>query len=270
MSAFLGPAGNMIELPIYNAKPSVSHDRLVSMKRTLGGRVKVQRGPRPRRVWTVNSERLTPAESAALMALEQGGTPPWVWVEPLARVTNLYSPEQSVLALGTWTGTGMVEGGAVSVDGVMAPRSVLHASGGTVNFGYRSGSPDRPAVVPGVPISVSAYLRGTGEFCMSWQDWSGTGISASTMAYSNTTLTRVSRVNRTPPAGAATVHFWATGVLQAAMPALTWTKELADWSVGRGCNRALIEGLSEAGEEAIYDNPGASRSALSFTIREVG
>ena len=271
MSAFLGTAGNLIELPIYNAKPTVAHDRAASTKRTLGGRVKVLRGARPRRVWTVSSERLTPAESAAIMALELGGTPPWVWVEPLARVTNLLSPEQSVLAPGTWSGTGVVQGGSVRVGGAFSPRSVSHADGGFVDFIFRAaGDVDQPAVVPGIPVSVSAYLRGSGVLGISWRNYANTPISNNQKSYNNASLARVSMVNLIPPAGAATAYIWASGITQAAMPALTWTKGLADWSVGRGCNRAVIEGLSEAGQEAIFADPGASRSALSFTIREVG
>jgi hypothetical protein len=270
MSAFLGTAGSLIELPIYNAKPTVSHDRTVSTKRTLGGRVKVQRGARPRRAWTVTSERLTPAESAAMMALELGSTPPWVWVEPLARVTNLLSPEQSVLAPGTWSGTGVVEGGSVKIGAAYSPRSVSHSAGGTVNFAFRDGEADRPAVVPGIPVSVSAYLRGSGDLGISWRDYGNAVISSNQKSYSNSSLGRVSMVNLVVPAGAATAHIWATGFTQAAMPALTWTKALADWSVGRGCNRVVVEGLSEAGQEALYADPGASRSGLSFTIREVG
>jgi hypothetical protein len=163
-----------------------------------------------------------------------------------------------------------VEAGAVSVDGVMAPRSVAHATGGTVDFGYRAGVADRPVVVPGVPVTASVYVRGTGVLGLSWRDWSGAVISESTAAYANASMARASRINRTPPAGAASVRFWATGVLQAAMPALSWTPDLAPWSIGRGCNRVTVDGLSEAVQLAVIADPYMRRSGISFTVREVG
>lgn len=270
MSSYLGPIGGMVPFEYYKGGLDVSADRPVKSIRTLGGRVKVQRGPLSRRTWSVSLDHLNPAELSALTALEMGGTPPFVFVEPMARVTNLFSPEQSVLMPGTFSGAGVVAGGSVNVGGVMAPRSVLHASGGTVDFGYRDGVADRPVVVPGVPVTVSAYVRGTGLLGVSWRDWSGAVISESTAAYSNATLARSSMVNLVPPANAATVRFWATGMLQAAMPALSWTPAVQSWAVGRGCNRVILEGLSEGINRVIYAAPDQSRSSLSFTVREVG
>lgn len=270
MPAYLGPVGGLVSLGGMSA-PGIKMIRESSDKVTLGGRLKTQRAARPRREWSVSTHGLLkPQDTAAVLALEMGGVPPWVWVEPFAQVTNVYSPEQSLLMPGTFSGAGVVEGGAVSVDGVTSPRSVLHASGGTVDFGYRAGAADRPAVVPGLPVTVSAYIRGTGVLGVSWRDWSGGIISESTTAYSNPVLARASRVNRTPPPGAATVRFWATGVLQAAMPAISWTPDLAAWSIGRGCNRAVVDGLSEAVKLAVIAEPYMRRSGISFTVREVG
>ncbi|WDF32255.1 hypothetical protein PTW37_10250 [Arthrobacter agilis] len=212
----------------------------------------------------------TPAEAANLQALVEGGKPPWVWVEPYAQVTNLLSPGQSVLAAGTWSGAGFVEGGAVlSADGVFSPRSVLHPTGGTVDFGYRSGAMDRPAVVPDQIVRFSAYLRGTGTLRVSFRDWAGQILKETQASYSSTTLARAS-VASLPPAGAVSCRVWVTGALQAALPAFTWTADLAAWSVGRGCNRVSVDGLSEAVQLAVADSPALRRSAITFTIREVG
>ncbi len=269
MTAYLGPVGSLASFKCPSAV-SIDQTRPASYRTTLGGRVKAQRGPLSRRQWSVDISTATPEQVANLHAMVEAGIPPWVWVEPYAQVTNLLSPEQSVLMPGTFSGTGVLEGGAVSVGGVMSPRSVLHATGGTVDFGYRTGVPDRPVVVPGVPVSVSAYVRGAGILGLSWRDWSGAVISEQTAAYSNAALARVSMANLTPPAGAATVRVWATGALQAAMPALSWTPVLAPWSIGRGCNRAVVDGLSEAVQLAVIDEPSLRRSGISFTVREVG
>lgn len=269
MTAYLGPAGFLAPFKCPSAV-STDQSRPSSSRTTLGGRVKAQRGPVSRRQWSVDISTATPAQVSNLHAMVEAGTPPWVWVEPYAQVTNVYSPEQSLLMPGTFSGAGVVEGGAVNVDGVMAPRSVLHATGGTVDFGYSDGAPDRPAVVPGVPVTVSAYLRGAGVLGLSWRDWAGAVITESTTAYSNAVLARVAMANRTPPAGAATVRIWATGAMQAAMPALTWTPDIAAWSIGRGCNRVVVDGLSEAVQLAVVAEPYMRRSGISFTVREVG
>lgn len=269
MTAYLGAAGSLVPFKCPSSV-GIGAARPSSARLTLGGRVKVQRGALSRREWSVDIGTATPDEIANLQALELGGTPPWVWVEPYAQVTNMFSPEQSVLLSGTYSGAGWVEGGAVSVDGASAPRSASHSTGGTVDFGFRGGVSDRPVVVSGVPVTVSVYARGAGVFGVSWRDWANAVISESTTAYSSATLTRQSRAGLVPPAGAATARVWVTGAFQVAMPALSWTRDLGVWSVGRGCNRVVLEGLSEAVQIAAVSDPSLRRSGLSFTVREVG
>lgn len=269
MGAWIGPKGGLVEVLQYRGDLSVQADRPSRSLTTLGGRVKVQRGVRARRVWDAGVEGLTPAESASLLSLEAGGEPPWTWVDPYAQVTNVLTPEQSLVMPGTWSGTDVVEGGAVTVDGVRSPRSVSHSAGGFVDFTYRSaGEPDQPAVIPGLPVSVSVYVRGSGDLGISWRDYTNTPISSNQKSYTHADMARVSMVNLIPPAGAVSAYIWVSGFTQAAMPALTWTKALTAWGPGRGCNRVVVEGLSEAVQQA--SSTGESYSAVSFTIREVG
>lgn len=270
MTAYLGPVGGLVPFEYYVGGLSVETARPFNAITTLGGNVKIQRGPASRRSWSVSIDHLSPAELSALTALEMAATPPFVFVEPKARISNVLSPEQSVLMPGAWSGSGFTAGGAVSVDGVMAARSVMNASGGTVDFGFRDGVADRPAVVPRMPVSASAYVRGSGYLGLSWRDWSGATISETTEAYNNASLARASISNRIPPSGAVSVRFWATGVTQAALPAVTWTSAVQSWAHGRGCNRVVMEGLSEAVNRVYYAAPNQSRSSLSFTLREVG
>ncbi|MDQ0854777.1 hypothetical protein QFZ79_002888 [Arthrobacter sp. V4I6] len=270
MPAYLGPIGGLI--PLRGMKASaVTSVRDSTDKVTLGGRLKIQRGLRSRREWSVSTHGLLrPQDTAGLLALDAGGTPPWVWVDPYAQVTNMFTPEQSVLRPGTWGGTGVVEGGsAVAADGVMAVRTILHASGGYMEFGYRDGVLDSPPVIPGIPITYSLYVRGEGSLNLSYRDWSGAALSERNDAYSHSTFARESRTT-TPPAGAASVYMWVTGALQAGNPALTWTPAAAEWGLGHGCKRAVVQGLSEAVQYASRDTPGLRRSGISFTVREVG
>lgn len=269
MSAYLGPAGGLVPFRCPSAV-GINTDRAQSFKTTLAGRVKVQQGPVTRRQWQVELGSATPQEIANLQALVEAGTPPWVWVEPYAQVTNLFTPEQSTLASGTWSGSGMSEAGAVTVGGIQSPRSVAHADGGRVTLGFRDGVAARPPVVPGVPVSVSAYVRGAGWLVVSWRGWDGGELSSEPVSYDHAAMRRVSLTNRTPPAGAASAEVSISGMRQAAMPCLSWTSEAPAWSIGRGCTRAVAEGLSESVQSAVRDLPYRRRSALSFTVREVG
>ncbi len=270
MSAWIGPVGGLVEVLQYKGSLSVATARPTKAQTTLGGRVKVQRGPRSRRVWDASVDGVSPAEAAGLLSLDAGSTPPWVWVDPYAQVTNLLSPEQSVLAAGTWSGTGVLEGGsAVAPDGVRAQRTVLHATGGSMGFALRDGAIDSPPVLPGMPITYSLYVRGTGSLFISYRDWSGAILTEPGVSYSNATFAR-SSFQSTPPAGAASAHVRVTGALQAGNPALTWTPDVAEWAVGHGCNRAVVEGLSEAIQRASATDADGRWSSLSFTVREVG
>lgn len=267
MPAYLGPSGSLVE---FKCSTTVSEDRPTSSRRTMGGLVKVQRGKLSRRTWDVDVSTASPAEIASLAALLQGGTPPWVYVDPYAQVTNLYTPEQSVLMPGTWdTSVAFLEGGSVTVDGLTLPRSVNIATANTIRFGYVNSVKKSPAAMPGVRVYASAYLRGTGNLVLTYQDYSGASVGSASLAYNNATLAR-SSVSGIPPAGTASVQFNASGCLQAAGPSITWTDTLADWSVGRGCLSSVSEGLSEAVQMAVRESNYLRRSQVSFTIREIG
>lgn len=269
MTAYLGPLGLLASFKCPSASSS-DQSRPATYRTTMGGRVKAQRGPLSRREWSVDIGTATPGQVANLLSIVEAGTPPWVWVEPYAPVTNLLTPEQSVLAAGTWSGTGVVEGGsAVASDGVISPRTLLHATGASMGFALRDGAIDSPPVLPGVPIVFSVYIRGAGSLTISYRDWSGAILTEPNVSYSNAAFARAS-YQSTPPAGAASAHVRVSGALQAGNPALTWTPDVAEWSLGRGCNRAVVDGLSEALQLAVVDEPSLRRSGISFTVREVG
>lgn len=266
MSAYLGPAGGLVPFLCPSAV-GISTDRAMSYWTTLVGRVKVQRGPAARRQWSVDIGSATPGELANLQALEQTGTPPWIWVEPYAQVTNLLTPDQSTLAPGTWSSsTGATQGGPVTVDGVVVPRSVVAVNGGNIDAGFNA----RPPVVRGVPVSASAYVRGVGSLVLQWRDWNDASLGSFTQAFDHDVMTQVKIDGRNPPVGAVTARLLINGLRQAAMPAVTWTTTAPDWAMGRGCTKAVVEGLSESVQHAVRDHDHLRLSGLSFTVREVG
>lgn len=236
----------------------------------MGGRIKVQRSKVTRRTWSVDVATASPAELASLMALHQGGTPPWVYADPYAQVTNMYTPEQSLLMPGTWDpSVAFVEAGAVTVGDLVLPRSVTIGSANTIRFGYTSGVKVSPAALPGIRVTGSAYLKGNGSLVLTYQDSSNVSLGSASVGYNNSTLARVS-VGGVPPAGTASVQLNASGCTLAAGPAVTWTDSVAAWSIGRGCSSALTEGLAEAVQIAVREEDYLRRSQISFTIREIG
>lgn len=268
MPAYLGPAGSLVEF--LSGPSTVSEERPTSFRTTMGGRVKTQRGKIARRTWSVDASTASPAQLASLMALLQGGTPPWVYADPYAQVTNMYTPEQSVLMPGTWDpSVAFIEAGAVTVGGLTLPRSVSIASANTIRFGFTSGIKESPAAIPNVRVTGSAYLRGNGSLVLTYQDNSNASLGSATVGYNTSTLTRVS-VGGVPPAGTASVQLNASGCLQAAGPSVTWTESAADWSVGRGCPRSVTEGLAEAVQIAVREADYLRRSQISFNVREIG
>lgn len=266
MLAYLGPSGGLVPFKCPSSV-EISGERPASYRVTLGGRVKGFRGAKSRRAWSAGIGTATPSEISALQALIEYGTPPWVWVEPYAMVTNLLHPEQSVLLPGTWIGSATVGGAGVTADGTRFGRSLI--ASGNVDLHCRASGYDRLPVVPGVPVSASVYGSGTGYVRLVWLNSAGGFISNSDGASSTGTLTRRT-IGATPPANAVSAQLVSVGLTQITLPAYTFTKTPAVWSIGRGCNRVSVDGLSEAVQMAVADDPSMRRSSISFTVREVG
>jgi hypothetical protein len=209
---------------------------------------------------------LEPAESAALTSMILAGVPPWIWVTDAAARTNVLTPEQSLLLPGTWSGTGVVEAGqVVASDGAVAVRSVAHVTAGQVEFVLRDGANDRPPAVSGVAVTWSLYVKGSGNLQLQFVDYAGSVLSTQNVAYTTATVQRVS-MTRTPPAGTARVRLWVTGILQAAMPSLSWTAAAVPWALGAGCTRATVDGF---GDSRVPASSGVF-SDFDFVVREVG
>lgn len=270
MLTYIGPIGGLVPLWGVNSL-SVSTERKSRELVTATGRRKVQRSPISRREWAVSTNTLAkPEELAGLQDLELSTIPPWTWVDPYAQVTNMLSPEQSVLMPGTWSGSAFLEGGsAVGSDGAYSARSISSGSPNTVGFGYLQGARDNTAALPGMPVTVSAYARGTGRIRIYFHSFSGAEISNVSQSFTNLALSRVS-ITRTAPVGTTSVRFALESVTRAAMPAITWSGSLLPWATGHGCNRVVVDGLAESITQAMSELNGRRRASLSFTVREVG
>ncbi|KAA0979876.1 hypothetical protein FQ154_01580 [Paeniglutamicibacter gangotriensis] len=274
MTAYIGPWGNLVGFKCPSGL-DISSETRSSYKTTMGGRVVEQRGPRGRRTWQASLATAMPSEIAGLEALEMGvlGKPPWVWVPPNAQSQNLFAPEASVMAQGSYSNSAIPGGSVVADDGVLVPATASALPGATLTFGSPGGILDPIPVIPAVPLTVSVYAAGAfASMTLTFRNITGAYIATHTTAVT-AAMSRHS-ITRTAPAGAvdAFVRVIAGSAASARVgnPAATWTSMLMPWSVGRGCNKVTVEGLSESLQMAVKDEPGMNRSSHQFTVKELG
>lgn len=270
MTAYLGPAGNLVAFKCPSDEQIDLSDP-VSLSRTLGGVQKAQYGRRAPRAWKVGISTATPAEIGQLMGLMQGlyGPPPWVYVGPWAQVTNLLTPASSMMLPGSWTGS-VSAGGVVSLEGGARPTfSTVSANGSEVRL------PAVPAV-PGVPVTGSVWAAGHlvsegFNTVLDFLDSGGATISTSFKSHQVPAgVLRRRSVTAIAPEGTTSVVFRVAHALRTALPAVTWTPDLAEWAVGGGAPKVVAHGLSEAVQLAVRDEAYLRRSAASFILEEVG
>ena len=129
-----------------------------------------------------------------------------------------------------------------------------------------------PPVIPGVPVTGSAWLLGSNaDVGLQWLDASGGVITTHVSAPVSASLDGVrASVTAMPPAGAVRVSLIARNAVRAARPAITYTSEVFPWGDGQGCQKAVVHAVSRDVTKA-WDNPNTGRwSELSFTVQEVG
>lgn len=279
MMAWIGALGQMAYVKCPSALGR-STDRPTTYRTTLGGVRKAQIGPRVQRVLQVQHGLATPADVSAIEAMVAGeyGPGPFWYVDPWAEVTNLLTPQASVLEVGTYlggSGSVVTEGGGSRLDdGTRAGRSVVVGSeSDTVYLPRRTGYAgyDYVPVIPGVPVTASVYASGANASVrVQFLDAAGasTGNGAHVTSAGGSTLTRCA-VTATPPAGSVSAYIAVTGVVRFARPAITWTSEVMEWSPGNGVARCRVSGLNTSAI-AAHKNNGGRLMSLDFTVTEVG
>lgn len=261
MSTFLGPVGSLIPVKCASTLTS-SGGREVSFQDTLGKR-KAFLGQVRAREWSVDIGLAKPHELSGLRWLAEYSSGPLVWYSPDAVVGNILTPGQAALIPGTHTG---LEGPLVEVEPEVYVKSALPDAASYLNFPYRAGLADPIPVVPGQPVTVSAWLRGESRITVYWRDINGASLSHDSPATETApTLTRMSRT-LIPPSGAVQMSLALRGA-QVAGPAVTLTDRLMPYSPGEGARRVVVHDLADAVIRATQDQQLGS---LSFTVSEVG
>lgn len=274
MSSFIGPWGQLIEFKCPSSL-EVSSESRSSFATTLGGRVVEQRGPRGRRTWQASIATANPSQVASLEALDLGilGSPPWVWVPPQAQSQNLFSPDGSVMMPGTYSDAATPSNSATASDGTFVPRTVIMQPNTTMVVGQRDLVFDPLPTIPGKPLTVSVYASGAGgSLRVIFRDIAGGYVGT----FSEPLPNSFNRcwVKAVAPAKAVDVLVQIIGgptsLVRVGAPSATWSETVVPWSVGRGCNRVTVDGLSESLQMAILNKPRTNRSAFQFTVKELG
>lgn len=270
MSAWLGPSGNLIEFAHYKGSASADLDRKVTFTETIGGGRFGQASPTTGlRTWALSATHMDPSQWAGFDLLAMGAYGDQVrFLEPLALVTNALSPLKSLPGLGGNTpgvaGDALAGGLALTEDGARVPS--LLSGGGLVSLGNNA------PVVPGRKITGSFYARGSAvKITFGFFDSEGaylTGIGGLTTDAPAATLKRHS-LTVTVPSGAAAAYLTVTGASVVAAPAITWTSKLMPWSRGRGCDKAVIHGISDSTVLAGHFER-QQIADFDFTVTEVG
>lgn len=268
MGAFIGPLGGLIEATQWEEQQSVSTGAAPSFFTGLDGSRTAFVQPvigRVMREWDVSMSDAHPEQVAAFQALAMGamGMGPFVFVDPLAQVTNVLTPRQSLLLPETLPGT--VTPSSALVPGIGSVPAVLTRSGRV-----GAGSP----VVPGRHVTVSAWVMSAGPVTVTAQCATATGQAATVASQTRQGLGSGGWVSATvlPGAGSAQVELQvqSTAQITVACPSITWTRQPVGWSPGRGANAVVVHGLKESFSRASPHAGGPRRIDYSATVTEVG
>lgn len=271
MSVYIGTLGRLVELP-YVTSASVTPADRYTFKGTLEGRVRGQAKPVGRRVWSLSASRYLAQAQGNLMSFINGewGHGPFVWVSSDAPVTNMLTPDVSACGPSALYSTAFTIGGPMVLGGgQVAGRSVISATGsGFCFFGE-----DRVPVIPGRPVTGSAWVLGAGaKVRLTWYGADNLSIGSTVVSAASGSAAAPVRlaVTATPPAGAVGCLVSVSGARQAARPAVTWTGRVFDWADGAGCPKAIVHGASKDIQSAHLDPNGFRAADMGFTITEVG
>lgn len=264
MPVYIGSLGRMIKLP-YVGSQQLQQEERYTFKKTVEGKNSAQRIPRGHRSWALTADHFRANESATLQEFADGswGRGPFWFLSADALVSNVLPPITKVFGP-------HVDGGPARLsEGGWSPYSMKRSDGlaGTIQF---VASGENPPVLPGVSVTGSAWLHGSGAtLLMQWYSSAGTllGSASSSVGQSvGTVFTRV-HVTGVPPLNTAFVAMTARDALGATRPAISWTDKLQPYGDGQGCPKAVVHGVSR---DQVLAVPGNTFSNLSFTVTEVG
>lgn len=264
---WVGHPGALLPLPDLAGTLGRAGDRSATFASSAGGHRRVYLSARraPLREWKVTIPAVRPDEAAVFHSLLAATDPPYMWVDPWARLTNLQSPADATMQTAVPTlaplGRQPLEGGG------WAAVAGSNPSLGVVNI------PPVP-VVSSQPVTVSAYLGAAGAALVSAVFFNSAGVAIGAPVPSPTVtglalLRRASVSIPLPPTNAVAVSIRITNASVIANPAVTWSDALLEYGSGGGAAQVVITGIDEGIVMARSGVNGQRYSELSFTVTEV-
>lgn len=271
---WLGHLGALHPIKLHVGEHRRATQSRTVLSETLSGRVLAQLSPRrtsPRQ-WSIGGPAELVKDVAVLGEILAGLRPPYVWVEPWAQVTNLLTPRSSLWqdaadaqSSVSLAGRYPLEGGGYAASTVVQSNTAQSIIGGAA------------PVVPGLPVTVSAWVAGTdARVNAQWIDSNGASISVHAgSTVTGTDVLRRSTLTFTPgeiPSNAVAVRPFTYYTSVAARAQVTWTTGPVDWAIGGGVAQVLVTDDNTAPTWAVPDPAfvNGRRADVSFTVTEIG
>lgn len=277
---WIGHSGNLYPVGDQVGEVGLEHDDEPKITRILGGGISARvNRTRANRTWAVTIPEAEVDDVVNLQALLAATMPPYAWVTPFAQVTNVLTPEQSVLKS---TSPTLALSGAWPLAGGDGKKfAIATRVNPSAAFGNIAPVTVGPAPIPppwaGRKVTVSSELataRAQGAYVvLQWLNAAGAVIGSPIQGNAVTGMDALRRsvATGTPPAGAAACRFTNNYAEVIAQPAVTWTDAPTRWGVGGGARRVLVHGLRESiGEWAVPSDQSLIRQDVSFTVLETG
>lgn len=276
---WIGHPGSLFPLKDYVGQLDIDEEDEPVFTPLLGGgrRVRVSR-TRAARTWSVTIPGAHADEVSNLRTLLTGSMGPFVFVDPWAQVTNVLTPEQSVLKS---TSPAISFGGSYPIADTggtgfaMFARPNPAAAGGAVGS-VRIGPAPIPPIWTYRKVTASAYLataRTAGAFVtLRWLDAAGNVVGSSVVGNAVTGLDGLRRsvATGTPPWGAVQCRVDTSYAEVIAQPAVTWTDEAMEWDAGNGALSVHATITGRSSEYAAPSDRSLRRHDLSFRVYEIG
>lgn len=258
---------------------SVTDDIAQSVEVDMDGtrHVRVARH-RPLRSWRLAVPDAHADQLAPLRALLTATLPPYVLITADAQVSNVLTPERSVMSdLITPSALGLA-GAWVKEDGTWATITRTNPSAMFGALGLvRIGPAPVPPTFTGRPVTISCQLataRTAGAYViLDWLDAAGAQVGAGVdgVAVAGMDMLRRSSVTATPPAGAVALRIGVAYAEVLAEPQVTWTGAvIPEWTVGNGADQVVPTDHSRSTSMAVPDSRSLRRSSHDISLMEVG
>lgn len=276
---WIGHPGSLLPI-VDRGGESVSDDVEVKASApSLGGgvRVRVSRG-RPGRSWSLSIPTAHSDDVGHVRTLQSATLPPYQLVTAHAQVSNVLTPDRSVLRsllsgsvslAGAWP---IADGGGWSTITGVNPAAEGGAEG-LVRVGPCPIPPGWTGRKVTVTCKVATNLAAGAYVVLDWLDAAGaqvgTGVNGN--AVTGMDALRRSTVTAAPPAGAVSCRLGIAYAEVLAEPQVTWTDEpIQEWSIGEGADRVVITGFSRDTTMAVPDQYALRRSNYSLSLMEPG